>query len=227
MVFGRNFLWISRRRMSRWISRMNMDVAFYLRKNNLPLQKLHLPDTATMGLMVLQGVAVHNLIKGLPDIIKFLSGNMSEEAIEKAMRGGKMGRRMGKVLSKVSRKLTGRNMMSAVAKTRMQFAKRLAVGSTASKAATRGFSKFIAKKIGAIASRMALKLANTLTRLSNPIGWVLFALDGIGQILDLADPEGYNNYTDAAIIEQFRINADLQTERMQIMVKEICHTFFR
>ena len=81
--------------------------------------------TATMGLMVLQAVAVDKLIKGLPDIIKFLSGNMSEEAIEKAMRGGKMGRRMGKVLSKVSRKLTGRNMMSAVAKTRMQFARRL------------------------------------------------------------------------------------------------------
>ena len=138
--------------------------------------------------------------KATKETVEKFAKEIGEKAASKA--GGKLG---GKVGSKLGSKLTLRMSTRAGSK-------------AASKAAAMVATKAAQKIATGIAAKMAIKLgvgmAKAASKAATGIGAVLAVFDLISMGLDLADPEGYNNFTENSII-QTAINKsefDMQNE---------------
>ena len=215
-----------------------------------------------MGLEILKAVTVDALIKLMPYILKWLSGEFSDEAIDRAMREGMQelgGKKLNKTIGRALKKLNsftrtasraGRSaaksmarvsaltMQATVRATIMQvplgttgrvaasFAQAAASSTATTRLAVRQLSRQLGKNMGKLAAKIAAKASTMMFKLSNPIGWALFALDLMSIGLDLADPSGYNNYTEASVIEDFFKAAHLENEKSALITGTRVPTLF-
>ena len=73
-------------------------------------------------------------------------------------------------------------------------------------------SKLVGKTIAKIASKISTKISMATSRISSPIGAILMLFEGLSIGIDLADPEGYNNFTENKLNVEAAIATHLGVE---------------
>lgn len=81
---------------------------------------------------------------------------------------------------------------------------------------------------GKISSRIARRLASIMVRVgSSPLGWAFAAFDMMSLALDIADPDGYNNFLSNKIIENTRNVIEVVHKESMVNLGEDYPMFFR